>query len=129
MTTIEQIEYWVKTAEHDFKTASGLLEIKHYDWCLFVCHLVLEKILKAHYVKTTGNSPPRIHDLVRLAEFSKLQLSNEQNEILERANYFNISGRYPDEKLEFYKTCTEEYTLKNFKEIEFLYLWLKLNLK
>jgi HEPN domain-containing protein len=129
MKKIEHIEYWIKTAEHDLDTAKGLLDIKHYDWCLFICHLVLEKILKAHYVNNTGDVPPKLHDLIRLAEKAELILNEEQYRILERANYFNMSARYPDEKLKFYQICTKEYTVSNFNEIINLYQWLKSNLK
>ena len=96
---------------------------------MFLSHLVLEKILKAYYVNNNNDVPPKIHDLVRLAEKSNLKLTEEQFQVLERATYFNMSARYPDEKLKFYKICTKEYTELHFNEIYDLYLWLKSNLK
>jgi len=40
-------------------------------------------------------------------------------------NSFNISARYEDYKNEFYKRCTEEYTLEQIKNIEEIREWLK----
>jgi HEPN domain-containing protein len=62
------INYWVQTANRDYKTMMNLFKSKDYHWSLFIGHLVIEKLLKAIYVKNVDNNPPRIHDLLRLAE-------------------------------------------------------------
>lgn len=129
MTKEEHIEYWVKSAEHDFEAASDLFDIKRYDWCLFIGHLVLEKMLKAHYVIEIDKVPPKIHDLVRLAAYSGIEISENYLNFLEKANYFQLSTRYPDEKLKFYKMCNKEYTEIQFSIIKEIFLWLKSKLK
>ena len=116
-----QISYWVDSANHDFDVAVTLFQNKKYDWCLFIGHLVLEKILKAFYVKNVGEIPPRIHDLVRLADMAKIKLDEDTLEFLDGVNTFNISTRYPDEKLKFYKTCTHEFTNEQFERIKGIY--------
>ena len=69
MTIEETIQYWIDSAENDLKTAESLFDTGHYDWCLFVGHLVLEKILKAHWVKHNRNViHPKIHNLLILAK-------------------------------------------------------------
>jgi len=130
MTKKEHIEYWLKSAEHDLKAAKSLFKSGKYDWCLFIGHLVLEKTLKAIFINTNENrTPPRIHNLVRLAELSLLELTNEQKIFLDQVNDFNLESRYPDFKLEFYKQCTKQYTDKYFKKIKEYYKWLKSQLK
>ncbi len=52
-------------------------------WALFIGHIVLEKLLKAWYVKQKENTPPFIHDLVRLSEKGNLHLDDEQKDILD----------------------------------------------
>jgi len=104
-------------AERDLPVAESLFEKGHYAWCLFVGHLVLEKILKVHYVRVERRVPPKTHDLVLLADRAQLDLSQEQNEFLFFANSFNLEARYPDEKLEFSKLCTKEFTKENFRKI------------
>lgn len=109
-----QIEYWINSAKHDLEVAETLFKTGKYDWCLFIEHLVLEKTLKSCYVQNRGLFPPRIHDLVRLARMADIELDEDTSEFLDSVNTFNISTRYPDEKLQFYKLCTREFTLENF---------------
>ena len=45
MNIKKHVEYWVETAEHDLPVAESLFKNGHYDWCLFIGHLVLEKML------------------------------------------------------------------------------------
>ncbi|MEW6419598.1 MAG: HEPN domain-containing protein [Nitrospirota bacterium] len=70
----EHIEYWLNSAEHDLDVAETLFQNKKYDWCLFIGHLVIEKVLKAFYVRDTSESPPWIHNLLRLSENIDLSL-------------------------------------------------------
>ena len=72
-------------------------------------------------MKNVGEIPPRIHDLVRLADMAKIKLDDDTLEFLDAVNTFNISTRYPDEKLKFYKTCTHEFTNEQFKRIKGIY--------
>ena len=75
----EHIRFWIDGAEHDLGTAEELFSAEKFDWCLFLGHLVLEKALKAHYVQDNENQmPPRIHNLVKLAEKTLLPLSEPQ---------------------------------------------------
>lgn len=98
----KNIAYWIESAEHDYKTACSMFNTMHYDWCLFISHLVLEKILKAHYVNDNNSFPPKTHDLLLLASKLKYSFIEEEFLILEQANNFNLEARYPDEKLSFY---------------------------
>jgi len=52
-----------------------------------------------------GEAPPRIRNLVRLAENTELSMTEEQLIFLADTNDFNIETRYPDNKFSFYKTC------------------------
>lgn len=51
MTKNEIIEHWLSSSDNDYKVVESLFDNEHYVWALFVAHLVLEKLLKAHYVK------------------------------------------------------------------------------
>ncbi len=116
-----QLDYWTTSAQHDLSVAETLFQNGKYDWCLFLAHLVLEKSLKALYVQNIGKMAPRIHDLVRMAHLAKIELEEEILEFLDAVNTFNISTRYPDEKLKFYKLCTEEFTETHFTQIKEIY--------
>ena len=69
----KMMDYWLATAVHDWDTAQALWRAKRYDACLFFCHLVTEKILKAAVVKQTGKPAPRVHDLIKLANLAQLE--------------------------------------------------------
>jgi len=124
MTKEEHIAYWLKTAEHDFETAQHLFETGKYDWCLFISHLVIEKVLKAFWVRDTTDRVPHHHRLLEIAQATRLSLSEEQKQFLDSITPFNIQGRYPDYKLDFYKLCTKEFTTEKFERIKEFYQWL-----
>jgi AbiV family abortive infection protein len=106
MEKTEIIQYWVKAAEQDLDTAKVLYKHKRYNWCLFLGHLALEKIIKAHFVNDNPDEPvPLIHNLTKLAEKTKLQLSDDQKVVLTEINQFNIKVRYPDYKFEFIRNA------------------------
>lgn len=126
----EHITYWQKSAQHDLESAESMFKSKRYHWCLFVGHLALEKMLKAIFVdKNDNNIPPKTHNLVRLAELSKIELNDKQKFLLDKINDFNIQTRYPDYNFEFYKQCTKEFTAKYFKEIKEYFKWFNSLLK
>ncbi|GAB6162313.1 HEPN domain-containing protein [Desulfothermus naphthae] len=125
----EHISYWLKSAEHDLEVADTLFQSKKYDWCLFIAHLVLEKVLKAYFVKRYNKLPPKIHNLIRLAEMANLELTEGQKVFLDEVNDFNLAIRYPDYKFEFYKRCTEDFTKQYFKGIKEFYKWLLSQIK
>ena len=119
------IDYWLKSAAHDLESAETLFQHQRYDWCLFLGHLIIEKVLKAFFVRDNPKVPvPQIHNLIRLAGRTKLQLTPEQQDLLLEINQFNLKARYPDYKFEFYKKCTPEYAQNSFMKIKELYQWL-----
>ena len=125
MNKEDLVKYWIDSSDKDFKTMQHLFEKKDYNWSLFIGHLVLEKLLKAYYMKNTDKQPPFIHDLLRLAEKSELKLNQEQKDVLDTITTFNINARYDDYKLQFYKMCTKEFTEKWINEIKGLREWIK----
>ena len=64
----KQIDYWIIGAEDDMLTADLLIREKRILHGLFFCHLVIEKAIKAHYVRKTGEAAPRSHNLIYLSE-------------------------------------------------------------
>jgi len=124
-----KINFWITSAKNDWKVAGHLFEKKDYSYALFFGHLTLEKILKAYYVKASRENPPLTHRLVYLTEKSKLELTEEQLELLEIVTDFNLEARYPDEKFTFYKKCTKDFTSHYLKQIEEMKAWLLQKIK
>jgi HEPN domain-containing protein len=121
----DHINYWLDTAAHDLNVADTLFDNERYDYCLFLGHLCLEKILKAFWVRDNiSNFPPKIHDLVYLSDKTKLNFDENIKEELRLINRFNLEIRYPDYKHAFYKECNKEYADKNLIKIKELYKWI-----
>ena len=72
------IKYWIDSSDRDVTTMEHLFEKEDYHWALFIGHLVIEKLLKAYYLKNINSQPPFMHNLLRLAEKAKVQLSEKQ---------------------------------------------------
>jgi len=125
VTDREHIDFWLKSAASDLETAQTLFDNQRYEWCLFIGHLIIEKALKAIFVKDNPDkNVPLIHNLAKLAEQTKLRLKDEQKLFLLEINQFNIRARYPDYDFEFYRKCTPEYTEKYFSKIKEFHQWL-----
>lgn len=92
----KQIDYWRCGAEDELGAARSLLAAGHLRQALFMAHLAVEKMLKAHVARCTADMPPRTHSLPRLAELARLQLTPDQEEFLRRFNAYQLAGRYPD---------------------------------
>jgi len=96
---VKQIQFLRMGSEEDFAVASDLIGRERIRHGLFFLHLSLEKAVKALVCSATGDLAPRMHNLVRLAELTKIQLSQEQFDTLAEMNAFNIEGRYPEMSL------------------------------
>ncbi len=96
MDARKQVDYWKTSADEDFAAAQSLLEKGHLRHSLFFAHLAIEKMLKAHVTLQTGDLPPRIHNLVRLAEIAELRFDPEKAESLHEFGVYQLEGRYPD---------------------------------
>lgn len=121
----ELIKYWLDSSNRDFRTMNNLFEKRDYHWSLFLGHLVVEKLLKAYYVKNISIHPPLIHNLLRIAEKTNLELTEEQKDFLVTVTTFNIRARYDDQKLDFYKTCTKKFTSEWIVSIKEFRKWIK----
>jgi HEPN domain-containing protein len=120
----QTIQYWLESAEDDWKVSNHLFEKGDYPYSLFFGHLTIEKILKAIYVDRLNESPPYTHRLVYLAEKISLNPTVEQLELLETITDFNMEARYPDEKFSFKKRCTKDFTEKYLRDIQVIREWL-----
>lgn len=82
----KQVSHWREGAVEDWGVAQELIDRNKIRHGLFIAHLALEKTLKAHVCRITGELAPRIHNLVRLAEIGGLTLSDSQIDLLADVN-------------------------------------------
>lgn len=103
---------WQRSSREDFKVAKSLFDKKHYAYCLFFCHLAVEKALKRIYLLRQQKLPPFVHNLVRIADESGLQLDNALRMDLQELTTFNIKARYEIIKAQFHRHATKSYAQK-----------------
>jgi HEPN domain-containing protein len=125
MDTHRVIRSWLDSSEKDWDVARNLFKLKHYAYCLFFCHLAVEKLLKALVVQKTGKPAPPIHDLKKLAKLAALKLTSVQRERLEAITTFNIMARYDDVKQSFHKKATRDFAKEYLAITKEIYLWLR----
>ena len=127
MNNIDLMNYWIKSSDEDFVTMKILYENNQNTWCLFLGHLIIEKLLKGLYAKNNPENPiaPKIHNLILLSQKVNLKVPNEIREKIQVINTFNISTRYDDYKKSFASKCTNDYTAEQVKNIEEVRKWLK----
>lgn len=123
------ISYWNDLSDYDIVTAKHMFETKRYPYCLFLCHLSVEKILKALIVAKTRKHSPYSHNLVDLAKHTEIEFSTDQKNLLADLTEFNLEARYPEWEKEFYKKATKNYTEKYFNQTVNFQKWLKKYLK
>lgn len=89
MEKAEYINFWKQTAWKDWVVVGHLFEKADYLHALFFAHLVLEKLLKAHFVQdNTSDFPPKTHNLLLLIAQTKLPSSEDQLRLLSQMNQF-----------------------------------------
>ena len=127
MSEQNTVEYWTNTAEYDFKTAEAMQSSRRFLYVGFMCHLVIEKMLKAHFVKVHKSIPPYSHNLQYLAEKSGLfnELPDKYKDFLDVLQPMSVRARYPAARDELFKLLTEERCKNLLNETKELVQWIK----
>ena len=111
MTQEEAINFWITSAQHNFSTAQDMFKTGHFDWCLFMWHLVIEKLLKG-LISAKGETPIATHNLLKLAKQASVSLPGGYEDYLKEITTFNLEARYDDYKFAFYRKATKDFTTK-----------------
>jgi HEPN domain-containing protein len=92
-----ETKQWLNTANYDIETAKHMFATGRYIYVIFMCHLAIEKVLKALVVEETYRIPPKSHDLLLLADKAKVSLSTNFKEFIGIINTASIVTRYPED--------------------------------
>jgi HEPN domain-containing protein len=125
MDKIKSSQEWSRQAEYDMETAIAMLDSGRYIYCVFMCHLSIEKSLKALYAKKLGKNPSKTHSLVYLAQSLHLDLPEKIKEFLEILDSVSVPTRYPEELEKLIKEYTENKAKNILDESRETSRWLK----
>jgi len=116
---------WIALADYDIETANHMLSTGRYLYVIFLCHLALEKLLKAHVAEVTQTVPIKTHDLIYLVKKSGLDLPENYLDFIGKINTASIPTRYPDDLQralkEYPKSVAKDYLTQTTELQE----WLK----
>jgi len=118
-------QYWLSSSDNDYEVLLNLFQSRNYNWALFLGHIVLEKLIKAYFVKNTGTHAPYSHDLRLLAKKCKIEFPKDMGLQLDVITSFNINTRYDSFKDDFQKRCTPEFASEWINNIKTLRQWIK----
>ncbi len=86
---------WLEMAEYDLQTGEHMLQSGRYVYVIFMCHLSIEKTLKALVTEETGKAPPKTHDLLYLTQKAAVRFATEMLDFVGMINNASIATRYP----------------------------------
>ncbi len=111
---------WLKMVEYDVKTAEQMFETGRYVYVIFMCHLAIEKALKAVVCEETNKIPPKTHDLIYLINSGNIELPGDLLDFIGIINNAAIVTRYPEDMVKlvssYPKSAAKKY-LENMLEV------------
>lgn len=120
---------WFRQAEYDIKTAEHLFNGGRHIYAVFMCHLSVEKALKGLYQKKSDKIPPKVHNLIFLAEKTGLKLPEDLFIHLSSLNRISIPTRYPEDLKKMQKDYTKRKTAEIMCGTAEVLRWLKKQFK
>jgi HEPN domain-containing protein len=121
-----KVTYWLDLAKEDIDVAQGLLGLGKLLYAGFMCHLSVEKALKAK-IESTGVTPLKIHNLNRLAEMGGVLqfMTDEQTTLLDTLNPLQIEARYPEYKQQTESALTNEQCVSMIAQAKEMIIWIE----
>lgn len=119
---------WLEQAEFDLGAAETMFKDGRYNYTIFMCHLSIEKALKAIYFKKFQTDPPRVHNLLFFIEKCELKPDRELYDFIFTLSGLSVPTRYPEQLKKVLATYDEGKTRVILKKTGELLQWAKENL-
>lgn len=102
-----------------------MLVTGRYLYVIFMCHLAIEKILKAIAAEAKQQTPPRSHDLLYLVDLGGVRLSQELLDFVGKVNNASIPTRYPEDLTQAISAYPREVAERYLEKTKEVIEWLK----
>jgi len=116
---------WLKQADYDTDTAEFMCAGGRYFYAVFMCHLAVEKTLKALYQQKLQETPPKTHNLVYLLNRIGLRPDQDKSRVIARLNEANIATRYPDDIDKLQSDYSQEIAARILAQTKEILKWIK----
>jgi len=120
---------FIKSSEYDLNTAQFMFDTGRFIYVIFMCHLSLEKILKAIIAEITQNILPKSHNLIYLLKLSSIELPKEFIDFIAKINNASIVTRYPEDFSRILDAYPENIAREYLSATKEIHQWLKENKK
>lgn len=124
-----QVKNWLDTALYDLETAEQMYATGRYIYTVFLCHLALEKILKAKVQEATGMLPPKTHNLRYLLKLSGVEMPDDMFEFLSMLSDVSIPTGYPDDFAQLVQAYSGPVARKYADKTKEVFAWIRQSLK
>ena len=119
---------WLQSMGYDLKTVSTLLKDRKYIYVVFMCHLAIEKALKAVLSEMFKELPPYTHNLNRLIELGNIKLPHKHQDFINKINLQSVPTRYPEDFKKLSKEFDKKIAELYLKQTRGVIRWLKQNI-
>lgn len=116
---------WYFQSDYDLETAFDMFKSGRYIYCIFMCHLSLEKALKGLLVKSKGEFPSKSHSLIYFVEKLELKMEDSYYEFLFTLNKISVPTRYPEDLRKLFSAYSKERTINILNRTKEIQLWIK----
>lgn len=118
-------ENYPLSSEYDLQTAEHMLETGRFVYVIFMCHLTIEKMLKAVAAETTDKAPPKTHNLIYLLKLGDITFPEDFFEFITKINNASIVTRYPEDFQKLIEAYPEDISREFLKKTKEITGWLK----
>jgi HEPN domain-containing protein len=116
---------WIASAKYDIESARHMLKTRRYIYVIFLCHLAIEKMLKAVVAQSQERHPPYTHDLYELVALAHLEIPTEHQSVIAQLNELSIATRYPEDFEQLVKHYPKTVAEQFWKQSKGLLKWLE----
>ncbi len=120
-----KFDEWYFQSDYDLETAVDMFKSGRNVYCIFMCHLSLEKALKGLLIKRTDEFPSKTHSLIYFADKLGLDMSDSNYEFLFMLNKISVPTRYPEDLRKLFLTYSKERTESILNQTKEVQLWIK----
>lgn len=96
-----------------------------YLYVMYMCHLAVEKFLKALVAERQDQLPPKTHNLYQLVQRAELEIIEEYRQLIADLNAASLPVRYPEDLQALSREYTKETTEGYLKKTQECIAWLK----
>jgi HEPN domain-containing protein len=122
-------ENFIASAEYDLQTAEHMLNTGRYIYVVFMCHLSIEKMLKALSSEATNKTAPKTHNLIYLIKLAGINFREDHFEFVSKLNNASVVTRYPEDFQNLIEAYPEDIAASYLQQTKEIIEWLKQNEK